>query len=275
MLEGVPRAVAREVADCFAGAARPLGERPVIREWKEAFGARDVIQITQPPLPERGHRVLPFYVVCDVTDSPDEHGSSAESGLGRAQKLITELAETLRQISYDPVESEIARICIVTFCEDAEVLVPLSKPDIAIPPLIARTGDRRYGPAFLLVKDLIKRDMRKLRREGREFMPGWIFFISGGAPTDYWESEYDRLVDWHVEIFTWGTGDADGARLGEIAGEPGWELSDSAFSPGALLEDATLWHLASNPGLPPDVVRGLVALARNWRQGEGGTDESA
>jgi hypothetical protein len=27
--------------------------------------------------------------------------------------------------------------------------------------------------------------------------------------------------------------------------------------------------------LPPDVVRGLVALARNWRQGDADTDEQA
>lgn len=35
--------------------------------------------------------------------------------------------------------------------------------------------------------------------------------------------------------------------------------------------DPTLQHLASTPGLPPDVVRGLVALARSWRQGDDGT----
>jgi hypothetical protein len=40
-------------------------------------------------------------------------------------------------------------------------------------------------------------------------------------------------------------------------------------------EDPTLLHLSSTPGLPPDVVRGLVALARNWRQGNDGTDEQA
>jgi hypothetical protein len=33
-------------------------------------------------------------------------------------------------------------------------------------------------------------------------------------------------------------------------------------------DDPTLRHLASTPGLPPDVVRGLVALARNWRQAD-------
>ena len=43
----------------------------------------------------------------------------------------------------------------------------------------------------------------------------------------------------------------------------------------AEYEDPTLWHIASTPGLPPDVVRGLVALARNWRQGGDGTDEQA
>jgi hypothetical protein len=31
-------------------------------------------------------------------------------------------------------------------------------------------------------------------------------------------------------------------------------------------DDPTLRHLANTPGLPPDVVRGLIALARNWRQ---------
>jgi len=43
----------------------------------------------------------------------------------------------------------------------------------------------------------------------------------------------------------------------------------------AEYEDPTLWHIASTPGLPPDVVRGLVALARSWRQGDGDTDEQA
>ncbi len=32
--------------------------------------------------------------------------------------------------------------------------------------------------------------------------------------------------------------------------------------------DPTLQYLASTPGLPPEVVRGLIALAKNWRQDE-------
>jgi transcriptional regulator with XRE-family HTH domain len=31
-------------------------------------------------------------------------------------------------------------------------------------------------------------------------------------------------------------------------------------------KDPTLQYLAETPGLPPEVVRGLIALARNWRE---------
>jgi Helix-turn-helix len=33
-------------------------------------------------------------------------------------------------------------------------------------------------------------------------------------------------------------------------------------------DDPTLQHIAEVPGLPPDVVRGLIALARSWREVE-------
>ncbi len=40
-------------------------------------------------------------------------------------------------------------------------------------------------------------------------------------------------------------------------------------------DDPTLQHIAETPGLPPDVVRGLVALARNWREQQDERDEPA
>jgi hypothetical protein len=56
----------------------------------------------------------------------------------------------------------------------------------------------------------------------------------------------------------------------------GGEPNAGSPDPGpAEYEDPTLFHIASTPGLPPEVVRGLVALARNWRQGDDGPDEQA
>src|SRR5262250_158313 len=67
----------------------------------------------------------------------------------------------------------------------------------------------------------------------------------------------------------WAPGSCRGILAG---GEPTVASQDRGR---AEYEDPTLLHLSSTPGLPPDVVRGLVALARNWRQGNNGTGERA
>jgi hypothetical protein len=56
-------------------------------------------------------------------------------------------------------------------------------------------------------------------------------------------------------------------------GEPAAGPPDPGREEREEREDPTLWHIASTPGLPPDVVRGLVALARTWRQGGGNPDD--
>jgi transcriptional regulator with XRE-family HTH domain len=56
------------------------------------------------------------------------------------------------------------------------------------------------------------------------------------------------------------------ARRILAGGEPFQDMvSEQADEPGV---DPTLRYLAGTPGLPPDVVRGLIALARNWRDSE-------
>jgi transcriptional regulator with XRE-family HTH domain len=68
------------------------------------------------------------------------------------------------------------------------------------------------------------------------------------------------------------------STLGAVENELGWVpgscrrilaggepvLAQGSGSPSRF-EDPTLQHIAETPGLPPDVVRGLIALARNWR----------
>jgi transcriptional regulator with XRE-family HTH domain len=47
----------------------------------------------------------------------------------------------------------------------------------------------------------------------------------------------------------------------------GGEPAPQAAAPsGPQYDDPTLQHIAEVPGLPPDVVRGLIALARTWRE---------
>jgi transcriptional regulator with XRE-family HTH domain len=67
-------------------------------------------------------------------------------------------------------------------------------------------------------------------------------------------------------LFGWAPGSCRRIMAG---GEPNVTQGAQA---DARYDDPTLRHLASTPGLPPEVVRGLIALARNWRQDEDGTD---
>jgi transcriptional regulator with XRE-family HTH domain len=53
-----------------------------------------------------------------------------------------------------------------------------------------------------------------------------------------------------------------------LAGGEPVVTSEAAGQP--RYEDTTLQHIAETPGLPPDVVRGMIALARNWRDQEQG-----
>jgi Helix-turn-helix len=67
-------------------------------------------------------------------------------------------------------------------------------------------------------------------------------------------------------LFGWAPGSCRRIMAG---GEPNVTTGAQA---DARYDDPTLRHLASTPGLPPEVVRGLIALARNWRQDEDGTE---
>jgi hypothetical protein len=70
-------------------------------------------------------------------------------------------------------------------------------------------------------------------------------------------------------VFAWAPGSCRRIMAG---GEPS---AASRAEAGARYDDPTLRHLASTPGLPPEVVRGLIALASSWRQDQGGSEELA
>lgn len=64
--------------------------------------------------------------------------------------------------------------------------------------------------------------------------------------------------------FGWGPGSCRRILAG---GEPAMLAAPVVPAEGGYA-DPTLAHLASTPGLPPEVVRGLIALARGWRDNE-------
>jgi transcriptional regulator with XRE-family HTH domain len=133
-----------------------------------------------------------------------------------------------------------------------------------------------------------------------------LFREDGRMAGDDWRRLADYVVARRVELgmrdrraFAEATGVTDrtlgklengqrvsASTLGIVENKLGWApgswrrivagrepVTEAADQGQGEYDDPTLQHLASTPGLPPDVVRGLVALARNWRQGDEDTGE--
>ncbi|SVD90314.1 uncharacterized protein METZ01_LOCUS443168, partial [marine metagenome] len=66
-----------------------------------------------------GEQVLPFYIVCDESASMDHNG-----GIDAINAALPELHLS---IASNPLVNDKARISLIAFSDDAEVLVPLAR----------------------------------------------------------------------------------------------------------------------------------------------------
>ncbi len=249
-VDGVPQAVVREVTELFAAAAGPAGERPEVREWQEALSARDALRIPPPELPERGYRIWPLYFALDVSALQPGSGFSERGEVERLRDSYEELLmQIIDDLACDPVISDIARVCIVHYAGEANVLIPLSYLGCSIPSLNLQPGPRRYGPAFRLMNDLIRSDIPQLEAAGCSVMRPMIFFFSSGKPSDNWRDSYDELTGPTAplpHICTWDIGDPRETNLVEIASAPHNHFTGTSISPGVLLGEFFRRLVSSN-----------------------------
>jgi uncharacterized protein YegL len=232
LLDGIPRHTASSIIESFARAAGPPAERPTAKDWANALTARSSFRVQWPKrTPADWITVLPLYVACDVSESP--RGISID----HVNRLVDEAIE----LAWNPVIVEKVRIAVVTFADDARVVLPLSEFDeiTELPILNAGADIRNYSPVFTLLKSLINTDVLQLAEDGYNVMRPWVLFISSGPPSDDWTASYSELVDpadgRRPEIFAWSNGDANEARIAEIGTLAAQEIV--AASPAQVLQE--------------------------------------
>ena len=136
-----------------------------------------------------GEQILPFYILCDESASMAYNGGIDAINVG--------LPELHAAIAADPLVSDKSRICLISFSDDAEVLVPLARAaDIDQMPGMSERGATCYGEAFRMLKALIPQDIANLRADGYQVFRPAVFFISDGEPTDSdWRDSHRELTD--------------------------------------------------------------------------------
>lgn len=135
-------------------------------------------------------RLLPFYLVIDVSYSMDGEPLSA------ASDIMPTLVDAIAQ---HPALTGKVRFALIDFSDDARLLLPLCDlldPNLTLPGLAAR-GATSYCAAFDLLRRQIEQDVRQLRAEGYAVHRPAVFFLSDGAPSDpdqQWRAAFHGLT---------------------------------------------------------------------------------
>jgi uncharacterized protein YegL len=150
--------------------------------------------------PEQGQLVMPFYLICDVSYSMYKEIPALNDGVRRLRQAIVA----------EPVVDDVAQICVMTFSDQAKVIIPLGPMSACeIPPLGAE-NTTEYGAAFRLLAETIEQDHARLREKGYKIYRPCAFFLTDGLPTDH---------DWHkvfVECLTYNRETRQGMKAHPI-----------------------------------------------------------
>ena len=139
---------------------------------------------------QTGAKLLPFYLVVDVSYSMDG------PKLDAANRIMPQIVDALAQ---NPILSDKVRFGLIDFSDDAQVRLPLCdllEPNLTLPGLTVR-GATSYSAAFSLLRSEIESNVAQLKADQYVVHRPTVWFISDGAPTDdesYWRQAFADLT---------------------------------------------------------------------------------
>lgn len=167
--------------------------------------------------------VLPVYIVLDTSAST----------IGSIYDLNIAALSMVDAFTLQPLLGETVWVSIVTFSNNAKVLVPLLPGRELKIPLITPGGGTSYGSAFRLLRKIIPSDIKRVRSTGNRVLRPVMFFISDGPPTDEWTRALEELnspdFKEHPTIIAFGIGSADPEIIRKVG------MSGGAFASSVRL----------------------------------------
>ena len=136
-------------------------------------------------------------------------------------KPIDELNAGIRQFKDELFADEMAQkrveVAIVGF-GPVQVLSEFQTPDVFTPPTLIPTGDTPIGAAIEAGLTLLEQRKQSYRNNGVSYYRPWIFLITDGGPTDYWQAAAEKVKAGeaanHFSFFAVGV---QGARMDTLS----------------------------------------------------------
>lgn len=258
LVRGIPNGIAAQVKALWERADLTRGTRPPAASlWAEALDAKGGPSLSYADLGPRAQQVLPFYLVCEESDSMS--GASVAA-------VNQSLQELHMEIGSNPMLADRVRFCLIGYSDEARVLQSLvDLSSVSSLPGLHASGGVSYAPAFDLLRETIASDVAALRSQGNLTYRPAVFFMTASQPTDDWASSFQRLTDpgWRLNpnILAFGFGNAGKETLEQIATVKAF-VGDGSVGPNQALREFAQQLIQSivNSGARPAVGGGLTLV---------------
>ncbi|MBD2137361.1 VWA domain-containing protein [Anabaena sp. FACHB-1237] len=154
---------------------------------------------------------------CPVILLLDTSGSMSGQPI---QELNRGLAAFKEDVMKDAHASLSVEVAIVTF-GPVRLTQDFVTIDHFIPPKLEVDGSTPMGAAIEYALDLLEKRKQSYKDNGVHYYRPWVFLITDGAPTDYWEGAAQRVREEEEQrrmlFFTVGVQGADMNKLKQIA----------------------------------------------------------
>jgi uncharacterized protein YegL len=132
-------------------------------------------------------------------------------------KPMDELNAGIRQLKDELFADEMAQkrveVAIIGF-GPVQTLSEFQTPDIFQPPTLVASGDTPIGAAVEAGLALLDQRKQTYRNNGVSYYRPWVFLITDGGPTDYWQAAAEKVKQGeaanHFSFFAVGV---EGARM--------------------------------------------------------------
>ncbi len=100
----------------------------------------------------------------------------------------------------DPIVDDVAQLCILSFSDDAKILMPLGQLSGAVLPDLRAGGGTNYGAAFRELARAIEQDQASLAGQGLRMHRPCAFFLTGAEPADStWHQTFTSALTFDQE----------------------------------------------------------------------------